>query len=209
MEEAVNRTNPDDFFPLTVGMYQVYDVQEIKYSAFTSPEQSNYQLRQEIVDFFTNGEGSTTYVIHRSTRQQETEDWTYLNTWSAYRSGHYVVVQEENVKFVKLIAPMQVDAYWNGNLFNTLGEDDYRIESIGKTFSLLQDVSFDNTVVVNQNDERTLLFEDERKEVYAFGVGLAFKESNVIQFSTSGGLPGTDIIGGYYWKQVLTEYGTK
>jgi hypothetical protein len=207
MEDQINLTDPDDYFPLTVGMYQVYDVQEITYSAFAPPQARTYQLRQEIVDFFTNGEGNTTYVMHRSTRQQQTDNWTYVNTWSAYRSAQYRVVQEENVKLVKLIAPMQVGNKWNGNIFNTLGDDEYRVESMGKAFHGNTDISFDNTVVVNQSDERTLLFQDERKEVYAFGIGLAYKESNVIQFSTSGGLPGTDIIGGYYAKQVLREYG--
>lgn len=208
-EDEADRTNAEEYFPMVVGMYQVYDIQEIQYSAFSPPVLSTYQLQQEIIDSFKNGEGGITYVIHRSIRQQATDDWNYLNTWSMYRSDQFSVVQEENIKFVKLIDPLQVNNQWNGNLFNSLGEDSYRIESIGKVFSDDQGSVFENTVVVNQSDERNLLFQDERIEVYASGVGLVFKESNVIQFSTSGGLPGVEIIGGYYWKQVLTAYGKR
>jgi len=197
----------EEYYPLSVGVYQVYDVEEIRYSAFAPPEVNNYQLRHEIVDFFENGEGAKSYVIHRSTRQVDETNWTYLNTWSAYINGQYVVVQEENVKLVKLIAPMQVNNRWNGNKFNAFGEDLYTFKSIGNKFTVDQNRAFENTVVVNQSDERTLLFVDERKEVYGYGVGLAFKESTVIQFTTSGGLPGTQIIGGFYWKQILMEYG--
>jgi len=197
----------EEFFSLSVGDYFIYEIEEIQYSAFNPPVSLEYELRVDVVDSFINSEESTSFVISRSIRPNENDPWIYEDTWSTYFNGQVSIVNEGNIAYAKLQLPLAVGSSWDGNKFNILPEDLYRIESLNEPFSVSPEVTFENCAVINQSDERNLLFIDERVEVYAFNIGLVYKESNVVEFNTSGGLPGTQIIGGYYWKQVLLEYG--
>ena len=37
---------------------------------------------------------------------------------------------EENIRFVKMIFPLDELSYWDGNLFNHLGEQEYTVSQI-------------------------------------------------------------------------------
>ncbi len=195
------------YFPLTVGFYQVYEVTLTTYSAFNPPASLTYELKQEIVNSFENGEGGTTFVIHRHTRDANTAEWEYVNTWSARMDGQYALLQEEDNLYVKLIFPLQKNARWNGNTFAALEEDEYTLEKFLIRFTVSPGIEFENAVVVNQNDEVSLAYVDQRTEVYAPGRGLVFKESKVWSYNCSGGTCTGQITGGYHVRQLMKEYG--
>lgn len=201
------RVKDEEFFPLKNGFFQIYAVEEILYSSFNPPEELTYELKAEIVDSFTNGEGGTTYVIHRSTRNNPDKPWSFMETWSARRTNQYAIETEGNTSYIKLVFPLQSGARWNGNLLNALGEDEYEIQSMGSSFETGNGISFSNCTVVNQNNESNLVFKDERMEVYSPGLGLVFRESKVWSYNCSGGTCSGQINSGRYLKQVLKEHG--
>lgn len=205
-EETI-RIKDEEYFPLQTGFYQIYAVEEILYTAFSPPEELMYELKAEIVDSFSNGEGGTTYVIHRSTRTAPTEPWTFQETWSARRSNQSAIETEGNTSFLKLVFPLHKGARWNGNSLNSLGEDQYEIQNIGVVFEAGNGASFNNSVVVNQNNESNLVFKDERLEVFSPGLGLVFKEYKVWNYNCSGGTCSGQINNGRYLKQVLKGHG--
>jgi hypothetical protein len=199
--------SPAEYFPLRVGFYQDYSIEHIGYSAFNPPVVTAYELRNEMIDAVANGEGDTTYIIHRFVRPTSDEPWEYQETWSARTDGQYAIVNEENVPYVKLIFPLMVQSRWNGNLYNTLGEDEYILEQAEVTYTAGPGLTFSNSIIVNQNDESNLVNKDERLEVYSANRGLVFKESKVWSYNCAGGNCTDQIIGGYYLKQVLISYG--
>ena len=201
------RIKDAEYFPLQTGFYQIYDIEEILYSAFNPPESLLYELKVEIVDSFTNGEGGTTYVLHRSTRNDQNEPWSYRESWSARTTTQFAIETEGNTSYVKLVFPLQSGAHWNGNSLNDLGEDEYEIEGMGQLFNAGNGVSFDNCIVVNQNNESNLVFKDERTEVYSPGMGLVYKESSVWEYNCTGGSCSGQITSGRYLKQVLKDHG--
>lgn len=203
------RLNDAAFFPLQVGFYQVYDVDEINYTAFNPPESLAYQLRVEVMDAFENQVGGLTYVVYRSTRQAESEAWEYQETWSVRLTNQYALVAEGNTTYAKLVFPLRVNASWNGNLFNDEGEDLYTLEQYGGNFDAGDGVIFSDVLVVNQNRESNLVFKDDRLEVYSLDKGLVFSEYQVWEYNCSGGTCTNQINNGTYRKMVLTDYGVE
>jgi hypothetical protein len=198
---------PEVYFPLAMGFHQVYEVEMISYSAFNPPDFRTYELKQEIVDSFENGEGGTTYVMHRFIRNSSAEDWAYEETWSARTDGQYALVNEGSTTFVKLIFPLVKNTRWDGNQFSDLEEDEYILEKVLHRFEAGPGVAFDNCLTVNQHDDVNLARVDQRLEVYAPGRGLVFKESKVWTYNCSGGTCTGQINGGFYLRQVMKAYG--
>ncbi|MBX2970610.1 MAG: hypothetical protein KF803_14665 [Cyclobacteriaceae bacterium] len=197
------------FFPVQIGFFQVYDVNEIIYTAFNPPQSLTYQLRVEVLDAFENQGGGLTYVTYRSKRETDSDPWDYLDTWSVRKTDQFALVAEGNTTYAKLVFPLRVNASWNGNQFNDEGEDEYTLEQYGGAFNAGNGISFSDVIVVNQNRESNLVFKDDRLEVYSFEKGLVYSEYQVWQYNCSGGTCTGQINNGKYRKMVLTDYGVE
>jgi hypothetical protein len=123
-EEEVMNDGGMGYFRLQKGLFHIYTVHETHYSAATDPQVFNYELLTEVVDSFSS-ENQYTYVIHRSRRGGETDPWEPLDTWSARKDKHAVVVAEGNISFVKVKFPVWPENRWDGNALNTMGHDEY------------------------------------------------------------------------------------
>lgn len=206
-EGAFHQRETPEYLPLTRGVYQIYDVQARNYYGSAPVQDLQYQLKAEVTDSFPSGD-TYTYVIHRSTRTGEQESWQPLDTWSVRSAGREFVVSEGNTPYLKLELPYTADHRWDGNAYNTLGVDEYRYSAIG----LPQDVngiSFENTVEVQQefNDD-PIVYRDERKEIYAAGVGLVYKEVIQLHYCTEDACLGQQKINeGTEMKMVIRQYG--
>ena len=208
---ACNSSDPDpiieSYFPLDIGFYQIYQVEETRYLAFQPPQNYSYQLRSKILDRFTNTSGGTTHVIQRNIRPDEFADWEISETWSVRTENPYIIVNEGNEPFVRLVTSPAKNLSWNGNMYNSLEPDDYLITESGIEFTTDDGLTFNDCVVVVQEDESNLVNKDERIEVYSPGKGLVFKESKVWNYNCSGGTCTDQIVSGYYLKMTLIESG--
>jgi hypothetical protein len=198
-----------EYYPLRKGMYQIYDVLEIHYTLGV-PETLRYELRTEVTDSFPNAEGGFSYVVQRSKKEDGQSDFLPLNTWSSRIESHQVVTQEENISFVKISLPILKDDEWDGNLYNTIGEDTYLMEEV-KTATNVNDITYSDCIVVNQNDNQDfVVFLDQRKEIYARHAGLIFKESRLLSYCTVGPCLGQqEIESGIVYTQSIKSYGVE
>jgi hypothetical protein len=206
--DSLKQRNDQDYFPLQVGNFLIYSVEQTEY---TGPEQSSfsqYELKTEIVDSFENLEGSLTYVIHRSKRASDAEPWEFINTWSARIGRYEAVVNEENTPFVRITFPATANKEWNGNALNTMPEDFYLLEETNGTVELENGQIFKNCLTINQEEYLDVLSKNERQEVYAFGVGLIYRKHIELQYCDDGDCFGQqEIVSGIEYNQVLKEYG--
>ena len=208
------------YFPLHVGSYFIYDIEETTYSVINGQEDLFYQLKMALVDSFQNNTGGITYVMHRSTRNNPATIFEYLDTWSARIESTQLVVNEGNLAFIKLVFPIGIGRTWNGNALNNLEGDDpcgdngtilcdlYKIEAIGVPFEFNGESLVETIEVVQNNNMDVIVKQDVRKEIYARNIGLVYKESSILNYCTVGSCIGQQQIDdGYKLKQTLVEYG--
>ncbi len=199
-----------NYIPMKKGHYQIYDIDEIIY-ILGDPDTFAYQLKTVMIDSFLNAESTYTYVIHRSIRNDASEPWTYKETWSSRLVNSQAIESKENTDFIKLVFPFQVGGKWNGNAFNTLGEEDYEIESSeSKNFN---DVVYSDCVTIKQRDNQDfIVYLDKRYETYAKNVGLVYSEKTQLTYcsDTDLGCIGQQIVDeGVIYHQTIVEYGVE
>ncbi|MBT1703471.1 hypothetical protein [Chryseosolibacter indicus] len=199
-----------DYYPLTKGFYQIYDVEETKYSEVADPETLLYQLKHEVVDSFANDAAGITYVVYREKREDEGKPWVYVDTWSVRVNGNDIIVSEGNVPFVKLAVPLKKGRKWDGNKYNNLEPDQYEINSIEKTYEVGDEVFQEVAVVEQEFEDDPIVYTDLREEAYAKSVGLVYREITQLHYCTDEFCLNDQIIeSGVRLKQTIREYGRK
>ncbi len=196
-----------DYFPLQTGNYYIYNIEETIFSEVAPVQNLISQMKVEVVDSFPTPEGIYTYVLSRMTRDDENAVWQDLDTWSTRGNDREMIVNEGNVPYLKLTFPVRQGKTWNGNKYNNYGEDEYELTALGGSMEV-NGTSFANTLTVTQelNDD-IIVFQDIRKEVYAKGIGLIYKETAQLNYCTDDNCLGQQIIeSGTIYIQELAQY---
>jgi hypothetical protein len=205
--EPPNRQKDQEYFPLRVGYFQIYSVEETNYINIDQSTTSLYELKTEVVDSFTN-DGLVTYVIHRSKRADEAASWEFIETWSARVNEWEVVINEGTTSFIKISFPAFENKQWNGNALNSMPEDLYLYDSKGVSVDLENGQTFSDCLVIIQEDYLDVLSKEDRQEVYARNQGLIYKKYIVLNYCDVGDCFGQQqIVNGIEYIQVLKEYG--
>jgi hypothetical protein len=171
-----------NYFPNEVGKYVVYNVDSFYYDDRYFPSKIdtfNFQLKEKIESIYSDNEGRPTirlerYVKYKSSIPYSSMDWTLRNVWVENRSAKTAEKVEENVRFVKLSFPVKADETWNGNIYNTEGEENYKYNFIDKERTI-GNIHFDSVLQVDHHDETNLVLKKYSEEKYARNVGLIFK----------------------------------
>ena len=192
-----------DYFPVSINHSITYQVDSIIYNAFTeSVDTLSRQVREVVLNEGTDLENRPRYEIARYVRKNTATPWEEVTP----RVGYVVLTErvaervEENQRFVKLTFPPEENAQWPGNEFLDTDDDVwavyndwlYRYEDIGSPQNV-NEMYFDNTITVVQNDFSTLKDKIYGKEIYAKGVGLVYKEFMDLELLASV-LPAIDAI---------------
>ncbi|RAJ94489.1 hypothetical protein LX87_04376 [Larkinella arboricola] len=173
-----------DYFPLEAGSYRIYDVTEQRFALNGTPTTQTYQLREVTTDSQTDPANGTAFRIERYRRANEQASWQPDSVSSVRLSDDQLLRTENNVVYLKLVFPLTDQLQWNGNAYNTLGEDNYQLRHTGKSFNILNQ-TFPQTATVIQQNDSTLVNQDKRLEVYARNVGLIYREKVQLQFCSS------------------------
>jgi len=211
----------ENYYPLKVGDYRIYQVEETQITPFNVEEYFEYEIKTLVTDSFQNSAGTYSYIISRYKRVNPTDDWQSLDTWTARKDSEDVVVNEGNISFVKLTFPAQTGWEWNGNEYNnepsievcegssSTSCDLYEFGEVKNSFTTTDGLVFDNAAEVIENNNPDLIVQyDVRKEIYAWEVGLVYVEKTLLKYCTSGGCSGQQLVEeGLIFKQELTEYG--
>lgn len=219
-EEEVILKKDSDFFPLSVGSFFIYNVNETSYTAIDGKQDFVYQLKLLVADSFRNTASGITYVIQRSKKAENASTFDYLDTWSARIEASEVVVAEGNTSFVRLAFPLVVGKQWNGNALNNLGGEEtcadnllntcdlYEVGSLGAPYELNGENLNQTLEVIQNNNVDLIVKQDVRKEIYARHIGLVYKESTLLEYCTVGSCIGQQQIEkGLVYTQTLANYG--
>ena len=205
-ERLINDTDMA-YFPFQTGLFRIYTVQETRHTPGEEPLELNYELMTVVADSFPS-QDHYTYVIHRSRRASETAPWEPLDTWSARKDRHAVIIAEGNTSFVKARFPISPDHRWDGNALNSMGHDEYAFADIHQPMQI-DGMTFEKTVTVEEErNEDPIVFRDERREVYAMGIGLVYRETTQLNYCTDDTCLGQQKIEeGFEMKVAIKQYG--
>jgi len=195
-----------NYFPLEVGHFITFEVEEKNYTILDSTTQI-YQLKEVVADTFTNLSGQKQYVLERFKRADENDTWQIDSVWSAVKTGSQAIKYENNTPYIKLIFPTANNLSWNGNAYNNYGEKTYRMTEF-KTPRNYGEISLPNTIKVMMGNDSSLVTQVKREEIYALGVGLAYMKRINVRFKADELNLGKGIIeSGKIEKFTIIDYG--
>jgi len=199
------------FFPLAVGNFFVFDIEQTLYTSGPVGVTTQFQRKWYVADLFENQENENVYILYEYTRTTPQENWTYIKTRNAILSDYHLLLSDEAISFQKLLFPLRQGTRWNVNKFNTLPE---KIITLTK-LPLQKTV---NTVVYTQvaeieytNEEDRIIGNDIEKEWYALDVGLIERYlENITYCSNTPACLGQQIIqSGSIVSEKLNSYGNE
>lgn len=173
-----------EFFPLEVGRFVEYDVNEEEVALGRPAVVRAFQWREKVAETYLDPAGDKVHRIARFRRTLEGQPWIPDSTFTVRLKIDYVVRNESGREYVKMVFPLAEKRTWNGNVYNNLGEDEYLLKEVNKSIKI-GGTAFDRTVTVVQQNDSTLVNQDKRIETYAAGVGLIYRERINVQFCSS------------------------
>lgn len=208
-----------DYYPLQLGKYITYNLDSTVFISFgTKDTIIKYQVKDSVSAQITDNLGRPAFRILRLIRKDATQAWVGNNTFMAIPTANSIEFVEDNLRFIKLILPIQEGVTWKGNTFidayslnsstKYLGDWNYIYDSVDVPLTV-GSYQLNNTIKVSQRDETlgtdptlpgTQYAEKNFSvEKYAKGIGLVYKE--FLHWEFQGAQPGRQA---YY-----TGYGIK
>ncbi|WP_051160350.1 hypothetical protein [Cyclobacterium qasimii] len=194
------------YYPLAIGNFWDYSVDETIYYGEEDFETESYFYRDEIADFYLNEDKDLVYLFHRKKSLNKT-DWTNEVVYTATFSNNRIIKQYNNLQEIILVYPLAVDFSWNGNALNNNLPESYFIESTGSY--ILNEFAFPDAVKVRVSEEDDLItIRDNRYAVFANSIGLVESYYEVFQYCSRNDCLGEQIIQeGRFTHLRLINYG--
>ncbi len=185
------------YFPLEIGKYVVYAVDSVVYdfseAGGTALDSSRTLVREVVSDTLRDNTGRLLYQIERYERAGDTVAWTLRSITSAERSSTQAIRTENNLRFLKLIFPMDRRSEWDGNLWidenreiEIAGERmrpftnwQYEVDSIDIP-GLIGQFAFDSVLVVTEADDNNVIERRFSRVKYAKHVGVVWREQLIL-----------------------------
>jgi hypothetical protein len=204
---CTQQTEPDavdlgyDYFPSQIGATWIYQVDSLVYddnSGFTTIDTFIYQYKEQITGTYINGSGKTEQLVNRYVKKVDTLNWEQLNTYTLLKTDLNAQKTIENIRFVKLVFPLTLNKKWDGNAYNSLGNEEYVVSAFNTSQTIGSSI-YDNTLTVIQKNENNAVEEIKRAEIYARNIGLVYLISDSINTQVGGSR-------GFRYRLTLTSY---
>ena len=196
-----------EYFPTNLGSFVEYEVKQTDYTPNNPPKNSQYQLREVVTETYTDVENNIAYRLERWKRPNANSVWLRDSIWTTTRNKYRGIRNENNITFLKLVFPLAEGLRWDGNAYNSFGENEYSIENLDKPLTI-NTSSFSKTLKVVQADDSSLVFLNKRYEIYAPNVGMVEKYTKKLNYCTDIGCIGlAKIEFGIIKSQKIINYG--
>lgn len=173
------------FFYPNVGQSVIYDVEDTQYALTGKFMVKTYQLKEINVLAFKDLDGKEAFKIERYRRENDTQKWTIDSVFRAKKEIDKALKSENNVTYVKIYFPIKEGLKWNGNAYNSFGNDTYELKKVNQSFQT-NGQKFENTFSVIQQNDSTLVDLKRRIEVYAENIGMIYQEKISVLYCNTG-----------------------
>lgn len=184
---------PADYYPMHVGNYIIYRMDSLKFVNVGSQDTIiSYHAKEIVTDSIADNLGRPSYrVIRYLSDTTETAEWVPSIAYMVTPLTGSVEVTENNLRFIKMVTPVQDGISWQGNAYIDTKSDDspvpymdgwnYTYNNTGMPYDVLAG-TVPVSVVVNEADEVTGLGDGSytqtvfSAEVYGKGIGCIYKK---------------------------------
>jgi len=203
------------YFPTEIGRYVDYKVDSIwhdqpEFNIDGIHDTSSYYLREVIESEFVDAQGENSLRIERYKKDTEEDDWALVDIWFAKRRSSNAEKIEENVRYVKLAFPLNMNATWDLNALNVKEEWPTRYDSLFLERNIGENL-FETTITTVQRENKNLIDDEFAYEIYAEGVGLIIRYERDLetQFGFQDNPIAANIRSGheFYWEVI--DYGSE
>lgn len=199
-----------DYYPLAVGKYVTYNLDSTIFINFgTKDTVIKYQVKHQVDALITDNLGRPAYRIIRYIRKTAANAWVPDNTFMAVPTEFAVEFVENNMRFLKMKAPVRNGFAWKGNTYidtyslnsnvKYLDDWDYTYDSLNTKITLGA-LTVDSTLKIAQRDEvignpadlNSYSEINYGAEKYGKGIGLVYRNFLHIEYQ-----PPRPGVGGY------------
>lgn len=202
-DESIDKKT--EYFGLEKGKFIEYEVTYMFHDSLLQKHDTIiYQLKTLIGDTIIDNVGRIAREFHRFQRKNSTLPWEETDIWTAIIVDNRAELVEENQRKVKLIFMPTLEKVWDINAFNNIGTVDAFYSSIDES-KTINNLTFENTLTVEEENNKTLLETQRKFEIYAKNIGMISKTYKDLQFKFGSSKP---IKGEEYYFNV-TNYGVE
>ncbi len=212
-----------EYFPLEIGKYKDYQVDSILYDTTgmgVLTRDSRIYVREMIMDTLTDNLGRTQYRIERFEKKNLADQWEIKDVWTAVRTETQAERIEENLRFIKMVFPLERGAIFNGNAFideysiiSVEGEPlevfkgwESEIDEVGEATAIGNELYEEVTTIIQANSENAIELRSSFEQ-YANGIGLVYKEQRILDSQNTSPIPWEDKAQkGYILTQILIDH---
>jgi hypothetical protein len=185
--------SPADYYPMHVGNYIIYRMDSLKYINVGSQDTLiSYHAKEVVDDSITDNLGRLSYrVIRYLSDTNEATEWVPSIAYMVTPLKGSVEVVENNLRFIKLVTPVQDGISWLGNAYIDTKSDDspvpymdgwnYTYANTGLPFDVLAG-TIPVTVIVKEANDISGLGDNSytqtifSEEVYGEHIGCIYKK---------------------------------
>lgn len=192
-DEVIHTAGPSyQYAPVDTGRWVLYDVDSTYYSVLTTPPATRFrfQILERIDSTYIDNQGRPTQRLERFRRDSTGAPWQQAVTaWNSTLTLFGYERVEDNVRYLKLGFPINLNTTWDGNAYNVFDADEYGYEDIHVEYSI-GPLYFDSTLIVTRGQPPNAIERKNGKEIFANHVGMIYKEYydlNIQNFSDTSG----------------------
>ena len=164
----------------------------------------SYQVKYEVDSLIKDNNGRDAYRIFRYIRKNAQQSWVPQGSCMALNTGNTLEFTENNLRYIKLAAPIENGFSWKGNTYidtysansdlHYMDNWDYTFANIGSSESIGTNM-LNDLITVNQRDELVGLPDNPdsyseinfSQEKFAKGIGLVYKKFNHKEYQPNNG----------------------
>ncbi len=185
------------YFPLETGRWVEYQVDSVVYDfapgGGTLRDSSTTFVRELVGDTLTDNTGALAYQIERYESPTPDGPWVFRVVETAALNTNQAIRTEQNLRFLKLVFPMDRRSEWDGNLWidadreiEIAGERMrpfvnwlYEVDTIDKP-DIIGPFSFDSVLTITEVDQNNAIELRISRAKYARGIGLVWREQWIL-----------------------------
>lgn len=210
-----------NYLPDDSGSFVIYKVDSVIYNDFDNSRRfSTVYLKEKIGEQFTDNLGRTAKKILRYYSDTMTTEWELHNVDYLIKTQLVAERVEDNLRYIKLVFPNDVNKKWLGNKLITipppyiidtsnyfLNDWKYTIKN-RDTYYDNGTLIFDSTLLVSQIQDSSAITKTYSVERFARSVGLVYKELWIVVGQINIGAPWEDRAEkGFILRQYAIDYG--